>query len=72
MLTALIAIVFAVAALTAIAAIIFAVVVIGIRNEPHAELRRDAPGPIAAISRRVLGVYVAATANDQPREIEGR
>jgi hypothetical protein len=56
MLTALIALVLAVAVL---AAILFAVVVAGIRNEPHAELRHHAPGPIAALSRRMLGVYVS-------------
>lgn len=56
MLIALIALVFAVAALVVI---LFAVVVVGIRNEPHAELRGHAPGPIAALSRRMLGVYVA-------------
>jgi len=56
MLTALIALVFVVASL---AAILFALVVAGIRNEPHAELRSHAPGLIAAMSRRVLGVHVA-------------
>ena len=55
MLTALIALVFAVAAL---AAILFVFVVAGIRNEPHDELRSHAPGLIAAVSRRLLGVYV--------------
>jgi hypothetical protein len=56
MLTALVVLILAVAIL---AAILFAVVVVGIRNEPHAKLRRHAPGPIAALSRRMLGVYVS-------------
>jgi hypothetical protein len=55
MLTALVALVLAVAAL---AALLFALLVVGIRNEPHDELRSHAPGPIAAMSRRMLGVYV--------------
>lgn len=55
MLTALIALVFAIAAL---AAILFVLVVVGIRNEPHDEMRSHAPGLIAAMSRRVLGVYI--------------
>jgi hypothetical protein len=62
MLTVVIAVAFAVAAL---AALLFAVMVIGIRSEPHAELRRHAPGPIAAVSRRMLGVYVGTPTDDQ-------
>lgn len=55
MLTALITLAFAVAAL---AATLFVLVVVGIRNEPHDEMRSHAPGLIVAMSRRVLGVYV--------------
>jgi hypothetical protein len=60
MLTVVIALVFAV---TALAALLFAVVVVGIRNEPHARLRSHAPSPLAAMSRRMLGVYVPTSAD---------
>jgi hypothetical protein len=66
MLIALLALVFVIATL---AAILFAVVVTGIRNEPHAELRSHAPGLIAALSRRMLGVYVSKPGEvDTPHE----
>ena len=49
----------AVGAVMVIVLILLAVVVIGMRQESStAELRRQAPSLIAALVRRVLGVYV--------------
>jgi hypothetical protein len=39
--------------------VVLAVVVVGIRQEPSAqELTRQAPGLMAGLTRRLLGVYV--------------
>ena len=50
--------------------ILLAVVVTGIRREAHAELSTQAPSPISAVARRLIGVYVrrpdADTAESQP------
>jgi hypothetical protein len=56
MLTALIALTLAVLAL---ALLLLSVVAAGIRHEPPAaELSTRAPSPVAAVARRVLGLYV--------------
>jgi hypothetical protein len=56
MLIALICLVFAISGLVLI---LLAVVVVGIRREPPtAELSSQAPSPISALVRRLLGVYV--------------
>lgn len=55
MLTEFVLLVLAVAVLVVL---VFALVVIGIQSEPRTELSSRAPGSIAAISRRILGVYV--------------
>ena len=49
----------AVGAVMVLVLVLLAVVVIGIRQEPSEdELRRQAPSLMAALVRRVLGVYV--------------
>ncbi len=56
MLTVLILVVFAVVVLVLI---LLAVVVVAIRQEPRdAEMSNVAPSPIAAVVRRLLGVYL--------------
>jgi NADH:ubiquinone oxidoreductase subunit 6 (subunit J) len=66
MLTAVIVLVFAVIVL---ALVLFAVVVAGIKTEPpHEELSSKAPSLIAAVTRRLLGVYVSKPTDDN-REV---
>lgn len=69
MLTAVIALVFALAAL---AAVLFVAVVVGIHREPsHRELSSRPSGPVVAMVRRLLGVYVQKPADaeaDEDRE----
>ena len=65
MFTVVIALIFAVIVL---ALVLFAVVVTGIKIEPpHEELSSKAPGLIAAVTRRLLGVYVSKP-TDHDRE----
>ena len=67
MLTAVIALIFAVIVL---ALILFAVVVAGIKTEPpHEELSSRVPCLIAVITRRLLGVYVGKPADADDREV---
>jgi hypothetical protein len=67
MLTAVIALVFA---LAAIAAVLFVAVVVGIHREPaYTELSSRPSGPAVAMVRRLLGVYVQKPADsDEDRE----
>ena len=67
MLTAVIALVFA---LAAIAAVLFVAVVVGIHREPsYRELSSRPSGPAVAMVRRLLGVYVQKPADsDEDRE----
>jgi hypothetical protein len=69
MLTAVIALV---VTLAVIAVFLFVAVVVGIHLEPpHQELSGRAEGPLAAIARRMLGVYVGKPTSamaDQDRE----
>jgi hypothetical protein len=44
-------------------AVVFAAVVIGIHSEPHFQMTTKAHRPLAAMVRRLLGVYVAKPAN---------
>jgi hypothetical protein len=66
----LIAVIALVVALAAIAAFLFVVVVVGIHQEPsHQELSSRASGPVTAIVRRLLGVYVRKPARaEEDRE----
>ena len=67
MLIAVIALIFAVFVL---ALVLFAVMVAGIKIEPpHEELSSKAPSLIAAITRRLLGVYVGKPTNADDREM---
>lgn len=45
--------------LTVFALVAFIAVVVGIHSEPHHEMATRAPRPLAAMVRRLLGVYVA-------------
>lgn len=59
MITAIAAIVSALAVLILMLTILLTVVVVGIRREsPHAELSHRAPSRISYVVRRLLGVYV--------------
>jgi hypothetical protein len=61
MLTAVIALVFA---LAAIAVVLFVAVVVGIHREPsYRELSSRPSGPAAAMVRRLIGVYVQKLAD---------
>jgi hypothetical protein len=68
----LIAVIALVVALAAIAALLLVAVVVGIHQEPsHQELRSRPSGPVAAIVRRLLGVYIRKPADaeaDDDRE----
>lgn len=59
-----------VAALAVAAAVVFVAVVIGIRSEPYPQMAARAQRPLAAIVRRLLGVYVSkpVDAADDNRE----
>lgn len=50
-----------VSALTVFALIIFVAVVVGIRSEPRNQMTTQAHRPLAAVVRRLLGVYVSKT-----------
>ena len=50
-----------VSALAVFALIIFVAVVVGIRSEPHNQMTTQAHRPLAAVVRRLLGVYVSKT-----------
>lgn len=50
--------------------ILLAVVVVAIRQEPRAELGTRAPNPVAAMVRRLLGLYVRRP--DQTADEAGR
>jgi hypothetical protein len=53
------ALLFVAAAMALIVVLLLAVVIAGIRQEPaNAEMISRAPGAIAALARRLLGVYV--------------
>lgn len=62
--------------LAAVALVLFVAMVVGMRNEPtYDRLSTRAPTPLAAMTRRVLGVYVrtpvtaqASDDTDTPRE----
>lgn len=56
--------------LTVLALVVFIAVVVGIHSEPHHEMATRAPRPLAAMVRRLLGVYVAkpADTNTDDRE----
>lgn len=68
----LIAVIALVLALAVLAALLLVAVVVGIRSEPpQQELRTRAPGLVAALVRRMLGVYVGKptkAAADEDRE----
>lgn len=71
MMTAIVAIVSALAVLVLILAILLGVVVLGIRQEPtNAELRHRAPSRTSEAVRRLLGVHVRRPedADDEDRE----
>jgi hypothetical protein len=50
-----------VSALAIFALIIFVAIVVGIRSEPRNQMTAQAHRPLAAIVRRLLGVYVSKT-----------
>jgi len=56
--------------LAVLALVVFFAVVVGIHSEPHHEMATRAPRPLAAMVRRLLGVYVAKPAdmNSDDRE----
>lgn len=57
--------------LAVFAVVVFAAVVIGIHSDPHFQMTTKAHRPLAALVRRLLGVYVAKSANtdtDDSRE----
>ena len=68
----LIAVIALVVALAALATLLLVAVVVGIRSEPpQQELSSRPAGPVTAIVRRMLGVYVgkpAKAAADEERE----
>jgi hypothetical protein len=60
-----------VAAFTVLAALVFAAVVVAIHSEPRRQMTTKAQRPLAAMVRRLLGVYVskpADTATSENRE----
>jgi hypothetical protein len=60
-----------VAAFTVLAAVVFFAVVVAIHSEPHRQMATKAQRPLAAVVRRLLGVYVskpADVATDDNRE----
>lgn len=50
-------------ALAVFAAAVFVAVVVGIRSEPRNQMTARAHRPLAAMVRRLLGVYVSKTTN---------
>jgi hypothetical protein len=48
-------------ALAVFAAVVFVAVVVGIRSEPRNQMSAEAHRPLAALVRRLLGVYVSKT-----------
>ena len=48
-------------ALAVFAAVVFVAVVVGIRSEPRNQMTTQAHRPLAAVVRRLLGVYVSKT-----------
>jgi NADH:ubiquinone oxidoreductase subunit 6 (subunit J) len=66
----LIAVIVLVFVMTVLALVLFAVVVAGIKTEPpHEELGSKAPSLIAAVTRRLLGVYVSKPTDADDREV---
>jgi hypothetical protein len=55
-----------VAAFTVLAAVVFFAVVVAIHSEPHRQMATKAQRPLAAMVRRLLGVYVSKPADAAP------
>ena len=55
-------------ALAAFAAVVFVAVVVAIRSEPHYRMVTKAQRPLAAMVRRLLGVYVGRSADAEDRD----
>ena len=56
--------------LIVLALLAFIAVVVGIHSEPHHEMATRAQRPLAAMVRRLLGVYVAKPAETDPDDRE--
>jgi hypothetical protein len=54
--------------LIVVAVVVFVAVVVGIRSEPRYQMTTRAQRPLAAMVRRMLGVYVARPADDDADE----
>jgi hypothetical protein len=52
--------------LIVLAVVVFVAVVIGIHSEPHHQMTTTAQSPLAAIVRRLLGVYVGKPTDTDP------
>lgn len=55
---------------TVFAVLVFVAVVVGIHSEPHDQMTTRAQRPLAAMVRRLLGVYVAKPADTDTDERE--
>jgi hypothetical protein len=57
-----------VAALAILAAVVLVAVVVAIHSEPHYQMATKAQRPLAAMVRRLLGVYVGDPPSNDDRE----
>jgi hypothetical protein len=55
-----------VATLAVLAVVVLVAVIIGIHSEPSRQMATQARGPLSAMVRRLLGVYVARPNNADP------
>jgi hypothetical protein len=59
-------------ALAVCAAVVFVAVVVAIHSEPHYRMATKAQRPLAAVVRRLLGVYVGESADADTDAVDNR